>query len=105
MWAVAVRASVLVAGAAGKTIVMGLAERDGRMKAVVIPQRQRRTRSRDVVLANVEKGARRSRPMNCLQLRLTGRRRLQARARQSTVPKEYAFYGLPCWRNLPREHS
>ena len=43
-------------GAAGKTIVMGLAERDGRMKAVVIPNVKKDT-LRDVVLANVEKGA------------------------------------------------
>lgn len=43
-------------GAAGKTIVMGLAERDGRMKAVVIPNVKKDT-LREVVLANVEKGA------------------------------------------------
>lgn len=43
-------------GAAGKTIVMGLAERDGRMKAVVIPNVKKDT-LRDVVLANVEPGA------------------------------------------------
>lgn len=43
-------------GAAGKTIVMGLAEREGRMKAVVIPNVKKDT-LRDVVLANVEKGA------------------------------------------------
>jgi len=43
-------------GAAGKTIVMGLAERDGRMKAVVIPNVKKDT-LRDVVLANVERGA------------------------------------------------
>lgn len=43
-------------GAAGKTIVMGLAERDGRMKAVVIPNVKKDT-LRDVVLANVDKGA------------------------------------------------
>lgn len=43
-------------GAAGKTIVMGLAERDGRMKALVIPNVKKDT-LRGVVLANVEKGA------------------------------------------------
>ncbi|WP_421991018.1 IS1595 family transposase [Qipengyuania sp.] len=43
-------------GAAGKTIVMGLAEREGRMKAVVIPNVKKNT-LRDVVLANVEEGA------------------------------------------------
>lgn len=43
-------------GAAGKTIVMGLAERDGRMKAVVIPNVKKDT-LRHVVLANVEQGA------------------------------------------------
>jgi len=39
-------------GAPGKTIVMGLAERDGRMKAVVIPNVKKDT-LRDVVLADV----------------------------------------------------
>lgn len=43
-------------GAAGKTIVMGLAERDGRMKAVVIPDVKKDT-LRGVVLANVEAGS------------------------------------------------
>ena len=43
-------------GAAGKTIVMGLAERDGRMKAVVIPNVKKDT-LRGVVLDNVEPGA------------------------------------------------
>ena len=43
-------------GAPGKTIVMGLAERDGRMKAVVIPNVKSDT-LRDVVLKNVEPGA------------------------------------------------
>ncbi|MBH0112384.1 IS1595 family transposase [Novosphingobium sp. YJ-S2-02] len=43
-------------GAAGKTIVMGLAERDGRMKAVVIPDVKKDT-LRNVVLDNVEPGS------------------------------------------------
>lgn len=43
-------------GAAGKTIVMGLAERDGRMKAVVISNVKADT-LREVVLKNVEPGA------------------------------------------------
>ena len=43
-------------GAPGKTIVMGLAERDGRMKAVVIPDVKKDT-LRNVVLDNVEPGA------------------------------------------------
>ena len=43
-------------GAPGKTIVMGLAERNGRMKAVVIPDVKKDT-LRDVVLDNVEPGS------------------------------------------------
>ena len=43
-------------GAPGKTIVMGLAERDGRMKAVVIPNVKKDT-LRNVVLDNVEPGS------------------------------------------------
>ncbi|RJY10193.1 IS1595 family transposase [Aurantiacibacter aquimixticola] len=43
-------------GAPGKTIVMGLAEREGRMRAVVIPDVKKNT-LRDVVLQNVEAGA------------------------------------------------
>lgn len=43
-------------GAPGKTIVMGLAERDGRMKAVVIPDVKKDT-LRNVVLDNVEPGS------------------------------------------------
>lgn len=43
-------------GAPGKTIVMGLAERDGRMKAVVIPDVKKDT-LRNVVLDNVEAGS------------------------------------------------
>jgi transposase-like protein len=43
-------------GAPGKTIVMGLAERNGRMKAVVIPNVKKDT-LRGVVLQNVEEGA------------------------------------------------
>jgi transposase-like protein/predicted RNA-binding Zn-ribbon protein involved in translation (DUF1610 family) len=43
-------------GAPGKTIVMGLAERGGNFKAVVIPNVKKDT-LRDVVLANVEPGA------------------------------------------------
>lgn len=43
-------------GAAGKTIVMGLSQREGRMKAVVIPNVKKDT-LRGIVLANVEKGA------------------------------------------------
>jgi len=43
-------------GAPGKTIVMGLAEREGRMKAVVIPNVKSDT-LRGVVLQNVEPGA------------------------------------------------
>lgn len=43
-------------GAPGKTIVMGLVEREGRMKAVVIPNVKKDT-LREVVLDNVEKGA------------------------------------------------
>jgi transposase-like protein len=43
-------------GAPGKTIVMGLAQRGGRMKAVVIPDVKKDT-LRDVVLANVEPGS------------------------------------------------
>lgn len=43
-------------GAPGKTIVMGLAEREGRMKAVVIPNVKKDT-LRAVVLDNVEPGA------------------------------------------------
>jgi len=43
-------------GAPGKTIVMGLAEREGRMKAVVIPNVKKST-LRDVVLDNVEPGS------------------------------------------------
>lgn len=42
-------------GAPGKTIVMGLAEREGRMKAVVIPNVKKDT-LRAVVLDNVEPG-------------------------------------------------
>jgi transposase-like protein len=42
-------------GAPGKTIVMGLAKRDGRMKAVVIPNVKKDT-LRAVVLDNVEPG-------------------------------------------------
>lgn len=43
-------------GAPGKTIVMGLASRDGNMKAVVIPNVKKDT-LRDVVLKNVEAGS------------------------------------------------
>ena len=43
-------------GAAGKTIVMGLKERDGRLETAVIPNVQKDT-LRNVVLENVEKGA------------------------------------------------
>jgi transposase-like protein len=43
-------------GAPGKTIVMGLAEREGRMKAVVIPNVKKDT-LRGVVLDNVEPGS------------------------------------------------
>lgn len=43
-------------GAPGKTIVMGLAERDGRMKAVVIPDVKKNT-LRDEVLNNVGPGS------------------------------------------------
>jgi transposase len=43
-------------GAPGKTIVMGLAQRGGRMKAVVIPDVTKAT-LRGVVLANVEPGS------------------------------------------------
>jgi len=43
-------------GAPGKTIVMGLAEREGRMKAVVIPNVKKDT-LRDVVTKNVEPGS------------------------------------------------
>lgn len=43
-------------GAPGKTIVMGLASRDGNMKAVVIPDAKKAT-LRGVVLENVEPGA------------------------------------------------
>jgi transposase len=43
-------------GAPGKTIVMGLASRDGNMKAVVIPDVKKAT-LRDVVLQNVEAGS------------------------------------------------
>ncbi|GAO39187.1 putative transposase [Sphingomonas changbaiensis NBRC 104936] len=43
-------------GAPGKTIVMGLAERGGNMKAVVIPNVKKDT-LRDVVLDNVEAGS------------------------------------------------
>lgn len=43
-------------GAPGKTIVMGLAERNGRMKAVVIPDVKKDT-LRAVVLDNVEPGS------------------------------------------------
>lgn len=43
-------------GAPGKTIVMGLASRDGNMKAVVIPNVRKET-LRGVVLENVEPGA------------------------------------------------
>ena len=43
-------------GAPGKTIVMGLAQRGGRMKAVVIPDVRKDT-LRGVVLENVEPGA------------------------------------------------
>lgn len=43
-------------GAAGKTIVMGLKERDGRIKAEVIPDVKKPT-LRGVVLRNVEEGA------------------------------------------------
>ena len=42
-------------GAAGKTIVMGLKERDGRLHAEVIPDTKRAT-LRDVVVRNVEPG-------------------------------------------------
>ncbi len=43
-------------GAAGKTIVMGLKERDGRLTTEVIPDIKKAT-LREVVLNNVEKGA------------------------------------------------
>jgi len=43
-------------GAPGKTIVMGLAERGGRIKAVVIPNVKKET-LRGVVLENVERGS------------------------------------------------
>jgi len=43
-------------GAPGKTIVMGLAEREGRMKAVVIPNVKKDT-LRNVVIENVEPGS------------------------------------------------
>jgi len=43
-------------GAPGKTIVMGLIERDGKMKAKVIPNVKKHT-LRDVTLANVEVGS------------------------------------------------
>ena len=43
-------------GAPGKTIVMGLASRDGQMKAVVIPNVKKDT-LRDVVIENVEPGS------------------------------------------------
>ena len=43
-------------GAAGKTIVMGMAERGGRMKAEIVPNIQKAT-LRDVTLQNVEPGS------------------------------------------------
>jgi transposase len=43
-------------GAAGKTIVMGMKERDGRLETAVIPNIKKNT-LREVVLENVEKGA------------------------------------------------
>ena len=43
-------------GAAGKTIIMGMAERGGRMKAEIVPNVQKAT-LRDVTLQNVEPGS------------------------------------------------
>lgn len=76
-------------GAAGKTIVMGLAERYGRMKAVVIPNVKKDT-LRDVVLANVEKGATVSTDELYSYGLLTGDGYKHGRVKHRA--KEYAFY-------------
>lgn len=76
-------------GAAGKTFVMGLAERDGRMKAVVIPNVKKDT-LRDVVLKNVESGATVSTDELYSYGLLEGDGFKHGRAKHGA--KEYAFY-------------
>jgi hypothetical protein len=88
-------------GAPGKTIVMGLAQRGGRMKAVVIPDVKKDT-LRDVVLANVEPGFHRLDGLT-LQLQLTHRRRLHAWHREARQEGIRALR-LPERRDVPRQH-
>jgi transposase len=76
-------------GAAGKTIVMGLAERDGRMKAVVIPNVKADT-LREVVLKHVEPGATVSTDELYSYSLLTGDGFKHGRIKHGT--KEYAYY-------------
>jgi transposase len=76
-------------GAAGKTIVMGLAERDGRMKAVVIPNVKADT-LREVVLKNVEPGATVSTDELYSYGLLTGDGFKHGRVKHGA--KEYAYY-------------
>lgn len=67
-------------GAAGKTIVMGMKERGGRIETTVIPDVQMKT-LRKAVNEKVEKGATVS--TDTVQLRLTDWRRLHARRGQA----------------------
>jgi transposase-like protein/predicted RNA-binding Zn-ribbon protein involved in translation (DUF1610 family) len=76
-------------GAAGKTIVMGLAERNGRMKAVVIPNVKADT-LREVVLKNVEPGATVSTDELYSYGLLTGDGFKHGRVKHGA--KEYAYY-------------
>lgn len=76
-------------GAAGKTIVMGLAERDGRKKAVVIPNVKADT-LREVVLKNVEPGATVSTDELYSYSLLTGDGFKHGRVKHGA--KEYAYY-------------
>ncbi len=76
-------------GAPGKTIIMGLAERDGRRKAVVIPNVKKDT-LRGVVLANVEPGATVATDELYSYGLLTGDGYKHGRVKHGA--KEYAFY-------------
>lgn len=76
-------------GAPGKTIVMGLAQRGGRMKAVVIPNVKSET-LRGVVLENVEPGATVSTDELYSYGLLTGDGFKHGRVKHGA--KEYAYY-------------
>ena len=83
-------------GAAGKTIVMGMKERGGRIVAEVIPDVKQAT-LRDVVLRTVE--ARFDRlDRRTGELRLTEGRRIQAR-RVRHGDKEWSYYDYRHWRD------